>query len=133
MCALPPITFEVDHAHRIRRAIYRGVITEPILLGAYEELISDPGYDLTLNDLVDMRAVSRLEVGPDAVRQLVDLFAHPGAGATNRCAIVAATDHIFGMARMYELLSSNSTEQIHVFRDIESAEQWLRAAGTSLQ
>ncbi|VTR98548.1 Marine sediment metagenome DNA, contig: S01H1_S25812 OS=marine sediment metagenome GN=S01H1_61839 PE=4 SV=1: SpoIIAA-like [Gemmata massiliana] len=128
MCDTRPITFDVDPAQRVRRATFRGVITEPVLLSTYGRLISEPGYDFTLNDLIDMRTVSRLEVGPDAIRQLVDLFAHPGEGATNRCAIVTATDHVFGMARMYEMLSWNSSELIHVFRDIEEAERWLRAA-----
>jgi hypothetical protein len=48
-----PISFEVDLPSRLRRATFRGVITEATLFEAYNKLLSDPGYDPALNDLVD--------------------------------------------------------------------------------
>lgn len=124
-----PITFAVDPGSRVRRATYRGVVTEPALLSAYERLLSDPGYDPTMSDLVDLRAVERLEVGSECLRMLVDMFARPGATTATRLAIVAPVDYVFGMARMYELLSSDTPEQIHVFRDLDAAERWLGIKG----
>ena len=101
------------------------MITEAILFGAYQKLVSEPDYDPTLNDLVDMRAVERLEVSSRAVRQLAEMFTDPELQSTNKLAIVASANYIFGMARMYEILSSETAEQIQVFRDLETAERWL--------
>lgn len=126
MAQLQPISFDIDITHRLRRAIFQGVITEPILFQTYTQLLSEPDYDPTLDDLVDMSLVERLEVSSRGIRQLVELFADPAAApAANKLAIVSAKDHIFGMARMYEILSSNTLEQIQVFRNLKEAERWL--------
>lgn len=128
MTELQPISFEVNISHRLRRATFSGVITEPVLFHTYEQLLSEPDYDPTLNDLVDMRGVERLEVSSQGVRQLVGLFAQPETQSTNKLAIVAPESYIFGMARMYEILSSDTSEQIQVFRDLRDAERWLGLA-----
>jgi hypothetical protein len=120
-----PIRFEVDSSKQLRLAIFSGVITESILFQAYEQLLSAPDYEPTLDDLVDMRGVERLGISSQAVRHLVGLFAQPESQAANKLAIVASAAHIFGMARMYEILSSNTSEQIQVFRDLREAEHWL--------
>lgn len=120
-----PIRFEVDTAQRLRKAIFKGEITEAALFHSYTQLLSQPDYDPTLNDLVDLREVERLEVSSRGIRQLVELFAQPESQSANKLAIVAPESHIFGMARMYEILSSDTSEQIQVFRDLRDAENWL--------
>ena len=119
------ITFEIDLARRIRRQVFRGVITEAILFSAYNDLISQPDFDPTMADLADMTQVERLEISTKAVRQLVSMFEAPELQSDSKLAIVAASDHVFGMARMYETLSSHTSEHIRVFRDMAEAEAWL--------
>jgi len=120
-----PISFEIDFSQRLKRAVFNGVITEEVLFHSYEKLLSEPDYDPTLNDLVDMRAVERLEASSKSVRRLVELFSQPELMSTNKLAIVAPESYIFGIARMYEIMSSETTEQIQVFRDMKDAENWL--------
>jgi hypothetical protein len=119
------ISFNVDADKRLRIATFEGIVTEPILFSSYQDLLSDPAYDPTLNDLADMRAVERMEVRRPAVLQLVAMFSSPDAIAATKLAIVAPSSHVFGMARMYEILSSDTPEQIVVFRDYDEAERWL--------
>lgn len=120
------IHFEVDGPRRTRVAIFEGIVTDTELLGSYGSLVQEPDYDPTLDDLVDMRGVQRLEVSTEAVRRLVDLFTPiDPEGVTTRLAIVAAKDETFGMARMYEILRSDAPEQIRVFRHRAEAEAWL--------
>ena len=128
MSDFQPIRFEIDTANRLRRAIFTGLITEPILLQSYTELLSDIDYDSTLNDLVDMTNVERLEVAGSGVRDLVDMFTKSGAVSSTKLALVAPLSHVFGLSRMYEMMSEGTSEQIQVFSDLKEAEEWLGIA-----
>jgi hypothetical protein len=46
----------------------------------------------------------------------------PGEGKT---AVVVATDFHFGLARMYEVFSSDVPVEFVVFRDLEAATAWV--------
>ena len=42
-----------------------------------------------------------------------------------RCAVVASRDFIYGMNRMWEILSEERSQQIRVFRQMDEAVCWL--------
>ena len=44
---------------------------------------------------------------------------------SGRCAVVASRDFVFGMNRMWELLSADRSQQIKVFRKLREAVSWL--------
>jgi hypothetical protein len=80
---------------------------------------------LDLPELFDARGAST-NVTPAQVRQLVSrahttLQERP-LGPT---AIVVTDDMAFGMARMYAILANRLGIVVEVFRDVESAEEWL--------
>lgn len=120
------IRFRVDAAHGVRIAEFLGVVDDDDLLGSYGRLVEEPGYDPTLHDLADMRRIERLDVSSTALRRLVEMFAplesrdHP-----TRLAIVAPKDHVYGLSRMYEMLSADTPEDIRVFREYGPAATWL--------
>ena len=123
------IEFSFDPTLHARVAVYSGTVDDTELLGTYNALISSPGYDASLNDLVDLRAVEKLDVTGDALRELARAFALvvDRRRYRTRRAIVAPMDHVYGMARMYEILRSDAPEEIRVFRDMEAARAWLGA------
>ena len=121
-----PIRFELDTARRLRTAIFSGVITEQALISAYIALISDPAFEPTINDLVDLSGVTKLEVTSSGVRRVAQMFDPLNELQTqNRLAIVAPRDDLFGMARMYEILRSDAPEETRVCRTIEDAKAFL--------
>jgi hypothetical protein len=128
------IRFEVDRERGIRHALFEGTVGDDELLGAYGALIEEPDYDPTLDDLVDLRIVGRLDVSTPALRQLIAAFAPIDLqGIPTRCALVAGSTFTFGMSRMYELLRGDDTpEEIRVFDDYEEALTWL-AEGRALR
>ena len=118
--------FSVDKQRRVRTAVGTGVITDADLIDAYTQLISRPDYDPTLNDLVDLSQVERLDVSAATVRRLVALFSRfDSQTVSTRLAIVATGKAAFGMARMYELLRTDAPEEIRVFTSLASARKWL--------
>lgn len=42
-----------------------------------------------------------------------------------RCAVIASKDSVYGMSRMWEILSSERSHQICVFRQMNDAINWL--------
>lgn len=121
------ITFALDPANRVRTAQYTGIVDDTQLLQAYAALLADPDYDATVNDLVDLRGVARLEVSAEALRQLISMYTPVDQlGVRTRLAVVAGSDLTFGMSRMYELLRGDGTpEEIRVFRSYDDAVAWL--------
>jgi hypothetical protein len=118
------ITFEVDKAARLRVTRAYGVITDEILFDAFERLIADSDYDHTLNELLDLRGVEQLSITLSAVDRLETLFESTKLKAHNKVAIVAASTHVYGMARMYGLRSWKS-ELFMVSRNLEEAQKWV--------
>jgi hypothetical protein len=124
-----PITFSTIPGTKIRLAHFQGRITDEILLDSYTELLKEPEYDPTLNDLVDLRAVTRFEVSSDALRQLISMYQPIDAlGHPTRLALVPGSDHTFGMSRMYETMrGDNIPEEIRIFRTMDDALFWLNS------
>jgi hypothetical protein len=128
-----PIEFSYDVESRIRTATFRGVVGDRDLLTAYEELLRDPDYAPEAHDLVDLRRVERFEVTTEALRRLIDMFRPiDRLGHRTRLAIVAGSDHAYGMGRMYEMMRGDDVpEEIEVFRDMDAALRWLGTGGGS--
>jgi hypothetical protein len=122
------ITFSVDPATHIRTAVYTGVVDDAELLQAYGALLTQPDYDATVDDLIDLRGVERLEVSRDALSRLISMYKPVDSlGVPTRLALVAASDVTFGMSRMYEMLRGDDVpEEIRVFRSHDDAVAWLK-------
>ena len=88
---------------------------------AQESLLRQVAYAI-----VDLKAVTELKLTAAELRGLVKLDLHlakllPHAAV----AIVAAADHPFGMARMWEVLAEDTGWQTAVFRTRAQAEAWV--------
>ena len=81
---------------------------------------------LELPELFDARGATT-NVTTQQVRTLVSraaaLLRRIRLGPT---AIVATDDVVFGMARMYAILTEDAGARVEVFRDVESANRWLQ-------
>ena len=122
------ISFTLDSDARIRTAVYTGIVDDAELLQAYQGLLAEPDYDATVDDLVDLRQVERLEISREALGGVIAMYTPVDQmGVNTRLAIVAASDFTFGMSRMYELLRGDDVpEEVHVFRSHEEAVAWLK-------
>ena len=126
-----PMTFKVDHDHRLVLAEGRGLVTSEEVFRYQLDVWSRPDVG-GFNELVDMSAATELREGPpDRVRALAKLSASMDDPARkSKMAIVAPQDLAFGIARMYQAhreLNEMSTKKVGVFRDRESAYRWLAA------
>ncbi len=107
-----------------------GTLTPEDVERARDGLRGDPRFDPSYSHLVDMRRVTRLPVAAAGVRRL--------AGATtfaagSRQALVASSDLVFGLARMYEGLAGALAQHVAVFRSLADALEWLGVAVGDLE
>jgi hypothetical protein len=123
-----PIRIQVDSAARLRLAVFEGTIGDDDLIDAYAAVLGDPDFDPTLNDLVDGRAIRRLDVTPAGVRRLAELVQQiDHFSLPTKVAVVAADDFAYDTARMYEALrvDQRAPAEHRVFRDMAEARRWL--------
>jgi hypothetical protein len=100
-----------------------GALTGNDVVAVVREALSDPAYDVGLRTLIDARYISSIEQGSEAVRSIAYGVSAPldRHGARGLVVIVAGSDVVFGLGRMYELLRSDSPENVRVCRTLEEA------------
>ncbi len=123
----PCITFSIDGDARRRIATFVGVIGDHELFDAYSSLVNDPTYDPSLDDLIDLRTVTHMGVTGAGLHRLIAMYdQRESDGHCTRAAIVAPTDVLYGVARMFQMLRGEDTpDVIEVFRSIDDALRWL--------
>lgn len=124
-----PASFELDYSRRLLRIRGRDLVTAGQLYAIANEirqLFADGTIDASWSELVDFREVTRTEHVPTvAVRELAHDSPWPH---TARRAIVAPAAAVFGMSRMYQLLSTSADEVMAVVRSEEEALEFLADA-----
>jgi hypothetical protein len=89
-----------------------------------DQLLSDPDFDPTFNQLMDGTAITALEATPTELKTIIGrTFFSP----TSRRALLASSLHVLGLGRLMELYSKMEPgrEQVCLFHDRESAMRWL--------
>ena len=119
-------SFRIDSELEVIFTTCRESVTDSEVLNYLRMLPQHPDYNLKFNHLVDCSWIDSFHVSADLTRSVATrkLFS-----SRSRCAIVAPQDHIYGMARMFELQHSGC---IQVFRDLASAEEWLNLERASV-
>ena len=101
------------------------VLTGADLIRHARILAADPGFQPHFSQLCDMRDVTEIRADAAGIRELAALNPF---GAGSRRALVVASDVVFGMARMYQILTEPSPDEFELFRDFDKALDWLGVA-----
>jgi hypothetical protein len=131
-----PITIRVSAAEGVRYSVLSGDIGDRELVAAFRRSFEASDFDPSLNGLVDLRAVGKLDVTSNGIWELAQVLRPADKGATGRrVALVASSDFQFGMARMVATLLSAGglTTEYHAFRDMAEARAWLGLAAEEPQ
>ncbi len=120
-----PVTYRIDRELRRIVTSCSGFTTLKEVLAHFEELELDPDCPPHADVLLDLSEVTSLpNVGQirAAAERAADTGRRIGFGA---CAIVAGSELLFGMARLFETLTETHLTRTAVFRSREAAETWL--------
>jgi hypothetical protein len=127
-----PITIKVNAEERVRYSVLSGDVADRELVTAFRQSYEASDFDPTLNGLVDLREVRKLDVTSSGIWELAQVLRPADqAASTRRVGLVASTDFQFGMARMVATLLTTGglKTEYQAFRDIGEARAWLGLAG----
>ena len=122
-----PVTYSIDVSERLIRTRCAGNVTVSEVLEHFQTLVADSLLTDHLDVLLDVRETTSL---PDRNQLAAVTYALGQVGEKVKfklCAIVAASDAMYGMQRMFEVMAQPHFQQICVFREIAEAETWLLA------
>lgn len=117
-----PASYRIDTSRRLVVTSATGVVSEDDLTGHQQRLRRDPGFDPSFDQILDFRNVTEMPISGESVRQYV---ARSPWGDGARRAFVCDRDLVYGLARMFEMLSADRPEAVQVFRTLQEAEAWL--------
>jgi hypothetical protein len=117
-----PMSYEIDGERSLVRCRTWGRLTNEELRDHYREISADPHFDPSFRQLGDLRDVDLGLLDAGAVREVAAsrVFA-PGV----RRALVAPTDHAYGLSRIFAAYADTGLQEVQVFRDMAAAERWL--------
>lgn len=117
-----PITYEIDTNARVVYSEAFGVLTESETATHYDRISRDPAFHPDYRQLCDLQRVTELKASRDFLRNLAmtSIF-----DRGTRRAVVAPTDHYYGLARMLQAFSDLDGREVGVFRTEEEAREWL--------
>jgi hypothetical protein len=114
-----PHHFEFDSEHKILRLVLEGDLESDEFLRLNAEIQSQAGRFRPLAGITDGKGLGKFKITTQALRS-VAMQGSPYHAAIPRY-IVAPTDYLFGMARMYELSGNHSEGKLQVVRSLEEA------------
>ena len=91
-----------------------------------DALVEDPRFRAGMPGLIDCRRVKSLFSIADLRRTAADARKRPQLQVPGRAAVLASSNLIYGLLRMYEVFNEGSPSEIRVFRKPEEAMAWLR-------
>ncbi len=118
-----PADYTIDNAHRVVFSRAWGVLTDDDLLEHQRRLKADPAFDPSFNQLFDFRAVTESRLTSEGIRLLARRNAF---GAHAKRAFVVLSPVMFGMMRMFEILTADDPDELRVqVNHIAEAYRWL--------
>jgi hypothetical protein len=89
-------------------------------------LMEDPRFRPGMPGLIDCRKVKSLFSISDLRKTAADAKLRPQMQVPGRAAVLASSNLIYGLLRMYEVFNEGNPAEIRVFRAPEEAVRWLR-------
>jgi len=120
-----PVTYSIDPVRKLIHTICSGPMTLAEVIDHFRTLSTDP---MCVGDLDVLLDVDRAEGFPE-VGELGSVVTEVAKVSQNvrlgLCAIIASNVTMFGMMRMFEVLSGRYFRASRVFRNTSDAQQWL--------
>jgi hypothetical protein len=127
-----PVTYEIDKKRGIIRTRCVGDVTFEEVLGHFRTLVSDPDCPERLDVLLDLSAQTILPNSGQLRGVSQEIAKVRDRVRFDACAIVAPSDALFGLIRMFEVFAEGQFRATRVFRAVEEAEAWLLAEQSSV-
>jgi DNA gyrase inhibitor GyrI len=122
-----PVTYSIDTGERLIRTTCSGPVKLAEIQNHFRTLMEDPAATGRLDVLLNVSEARVLPQSSQLVSVSAELAAIRDKVRFGICAIVAESDAMFGMMRMFEVFAGKYFRAIQVFRGTAEAEAWLAA------
>src|SRR3954469_11338168 len=102
-----PVTHSIDPRHPLVYTVFSGEVTDDDFAEHTRRLLADTRFESSMPELVDLRDVTRVKLSGDTIPLSARSLLH--APQAKR-AVVAPTDFLYGLARMYQAYRSKAGE-----------------------
>ena len=117
---------KIDKERQLAKIVASGRINVIELKDIFLEIVEHEDWQAGFSMLCDYSGIENFDVTTKDIDDITEwqtsIDALIGDG---RCAVIACKDSVFGMSRMWEMMSSERSQQICVFRQINDAVTWL--------
>ena len=120
-----PVTYQIDKANGIIRTRCIGPVTIEEVIDHFRVLERDPDCPDRVDVLLDVSEETSVPTKENLREVSHEISRIRGNVQFGRCAIVASSDVLFGMLRMFEVFAEQCFRQTYVFRTVGEAEAWL--------
>lgn len=117
-----PFSYSIDPSRRLLLTRAFGVLSDADILSGAAQLLADPAFDPTFNELMDLREVA------DVAMSHATMAGVAGRSILKtgvRRAFLTQNEMQFGMARMFSTLSATRGHLWRIFRSCDEALAWL--------
>jgi hypothetical protein len=121
-----PVATQINPDRRLVMFRCSGEIVLSEIRRAYDQMISDPGFEPGINALWDLRDASigvRMQEIPDILGMIRARQEKRGTGY--RVAILVAGSPDFGLSTLFEMRTHSMPFNVKVFRSYTQATRWL--------
>jgi hypothetical protein len=125
MISLVPVSYKIEPERKLIRTVCTGDANPEEVNNHFRDLACDPERPDQLNVLLDLTEVTSIPESGQIRGVGITLRKYGSILKFNACAIVAGSDVLFGMMRMFEVFARDSFVVTQVFRSTADAEVWL--------
>ena len=120
-----PVTYQIDKANRIIRTKCLGPVTIEEVIDHFHALENDPGCPDRVNVLLDLSGETSIPTRDNLQAVTGEISRIRSRVQFGTCAVVACSDVLFGMLRMFVVFAEPYFGETRVFRTASEAEAWL--------
>lgn len=120
-----PITYQIDGASGVIRTRCIGEVTLEEVLGHFRDLTRDPDCPKRLDVLLDLSEETSLPKSDEIRIVAYEISRVRERVEFGTCAVVACSDALYGMLRMFQVFTETLFGETWVFRSLVEAETWL--------
>lgn len=126
-----PISYRIDPERRLIHTTCAGEVTLEDVWDHFETLARRPGLPERLDVLLDLRPTASLPTGKQMRSAAGSAALLSSQLVWGACAVIASSDALFGMARVFQAYAEGLFERVAVFRDLAEATAWLAGDGSA--
>lgn len=117
-----PVEYKIDKILGIVFSAAHGIVTDKEAYSHQDKLRNDLGFDPGFPQLFDFTSVAQAELSIDAIHYLAE---RNPFGLGSKRAFVAPSDLMYGLSRMFQVLTIEHQDELSVFRDMHEARNYL--------